>query len=123
MIDKGVCNKGFTWNTSNCECECDKLCGIGEYLYYGNFNCRKKLVDKLIQECTETNNEVKQTKINLSENKNKHKRSYCTLYIVLFLIIFTVNTGIGTYFFYYKYMHCNKETDRNEKFYFLGNTY
>ena len=32
MIDKGVCDKGFIWNASNCECECDKTCDIGEYL-------------------------------------------------------------------------------------------
>ena len=24
LIDKGSCDKGFIWNTSNCECECDK---------------------------------------------------------------------------------------------------
>ena len=24
LIDKGVCNEGFIWNPSNCECECDK---------------------------------------------------------------------------------------------------
>ena len=23
-IDKGVCDKGFIWNPSNCECECYK---------------------------------------------------------------------------------------------------
>ena len=22
LIDKDVCDKGFIWNTSNCECEC-----------------------------------------------------------------------------------------------------
>ena len=32
LIDKGVCNKGFIWNPSSCECECDKTCDIGEYL-------------------------------------------------------------------------------------------
>ena len=24
LIDKGVCDKGFIWNPSNCDCECDK---------------------------------------------------------------------------------------------------
>ena len=83
----------------------------------------KKLVDGLVEECTETNNEVKLARITLAENENKHKRSCCTLYTVLFSIIFTVNVGIGTYFVYYKYMNRNKETDRKEKFYFLGNNY
>ena len=25
LIDKGSCGKGFIWNPSNCEFECDKL--------------------------------------------------------------------------------------------------
>ena len=29
--DKGMCDKGFIWNPSNCECKCDKSCDIGEY--------------------------------------------------------------------------------------------
>ena len=52
-INKGICDKGFTWNPSNCNCECDKSCDIGEYLDYLNGKCREKLVDKLIEECTE----------------------------------------------------------------------
>ena len=32
LIDKRVCDKGFIWNPSNYECECDKACDIGEYL-------------------------------------------------------------------------------------------
>ena len=54
LIDKGICDKGFIWNPSNFECECDKTCAIGEYLDYENYKCRRKLVDKLIDECTET---------------------------------------------------------------------
>ena len=34
LIDKGICDKGFIWNPSNCKCECDKSCDIGEYLDY-----------------------------------------------------------------------------------------
>ena len=51
LIDKGICNKGYIWNPSNCKCECDKLCDFGEYLGYENCKCRKRLVDKLIEEC------------------------------------------------------------------------
>ena len=47
MIDKGSCDKGFIWNPSNCEC--DKLCDVGEYLDYSNYKYRKKLVDKLVE--------------------------------------------------------------------------
>ena len=104
MIDKGICNKGLIWNPSNCECECDRPCDVGEYLDYENCKCRKKLVDKLVEECTE-NVEVKLAKINLAEDENKHKCSSCRLYIVLFSISFTINVWIGTYFVYYKYIN------------------
>ena len=102
LIDKGVCDKGFIWNPSNCECECDKNCDIGEYLDYENCKCRKKLVAPLIEECTETVEEVKLANIIFAENENKnsYKCISCTVYIVL-LIFFTINvSGIVTYYFY-----------------------
>ena len=87
LIDKGVCDKGLIWNPSNCECEYDQSRDIGEYLDHENCKCRKKLVDKLVKECTETNNEVKLAKTTPTENGNKHKRSSCTLHIVLFSLL------------------------------------
>ena len=53
LIDKGVCDKEFIWNPSNCECECDRSCNIGQYLDYSDCKCKKKLIDPLIEECTE----------------------------------------------------------------------
>ena len=49
MIDKGVCDKGFIWTPTNCECECDKSRDIGEYVDYENCKCKKRLVDKLVE--------------------------------------------------------------------------
>ena len=46
-------DKGFIWNPSNCECECDKSCDIWVYLDYKNCRCRKKIIDKLVEECSE----------------------------------------------------------------------
>ena len=48
LIEKGICDKGFIWNPSNCECGCDKNCDFSEYLDYENCKYRKKLFDKLI---------------------------------------------------------------------------
>ena len=62
---------------------------------------QKKLVDKLVEECTETVEEVNIAKTTLAEDKNKHKCGPSTLYIVLFSILFTINVGIGTYFVYF----------------------
>ena len=87
LIDKGMCDKGFIGSPSNCQCECDKACNIGEYLDYENRKCRKKLVDKLIDECTETVEEVKLAKITLTENKNSYKCNSCTPRIVLMIVV------------------------------------
>ena len=98
LIDKGVCDKGFIFNPSNCECECDKSCGISEYLDYSNCKCRKKIVDPLIEECTEN--------IDIATIDNENKCSFSIVYIVcivLFSIILAICIGIGIYFVYY---HC-----------------
>ena len=102
-FDKDVCDRRYIWTLSNYECEYDKSCDVGECLDYKNCKCRKKLVDKLVEECNEIVEEVKIV------GKNEDKRSSCILYIVLFSIFFTINIGTATYFVYYKYMNHNKE--------------
>ena len=100
-------------NPSNCECECDKVRNVGEYLDYENCKCRKRLIDKLTDECEETVDE--EAKI---FDKNEGKCSSCILYIALFSIFFTINIGIGAYFFYYKYINHNHENvSRYDYFY------
>ena len=37
---KERCDKGFIWSPSDCNCECDKSCDIGEYLDYNNCECK-----------------------------------------------------------------------------------
>ena len=39
-MDKGICDKVFIWNPSNCDIGCDKLCDIGEHLDQKNCRCR-----------------------------------------------------------------------------------
>ena len=96
-----MCDKGFIWNSSNCECECDKACDVNEYLDHENCKCRKKIVHKIVDECDETVEEVKLAKITSAKNNKKRKCSPCTLYNVLFSILFTINVGIGIYFTYF----------------------
>ena len=105
LIDKGVCEKGYAWNPSNCECRCDKSCDIGEYLDYLNCKCRKKLYDKLIDECTEN------TDVVMIDDENKNKYSFSIVYIVcivLFSIILAISIVIAVYFVYHKYVIRNK---------------
>ena len=81
---------------------------VNEYLDYENCKCRKELVDKLIDECTETIEEVKLAKItpmeqHSTENQNENKYSSCKVYIVLMIVVFTICIGITIYFVYYNW--------------------
>ena len=104
-----VYDKGFILSPSNCECECDKSCGIGEYLDYSNCKCGKKLVDPLVEECTENINETSLVKKTLHENKDR-----CNPYAIYkalfwtFFIFFIINFGIGIYFVYRNYVNRSK---------------
>ena len=102
LIDKGVCDKGYVWNPSNCECECDKSCNIGEYLDYSSCKCRKKLVDPLLEECTENINVAELVNITV-ENKNNDRCRSCVVYKVLFGIFFVISCGTIIYIVYHVY--------------------
>ena len=97
LIDKRVCDKGFIWNPSNFKCECDKLCDVGEHLDSENCKCRKKLADKLVEECTETVEHVKK-----AENTINAILAYCTLCYFQYFLQLTLElalilfTRIGT---------------------------
>ena len=96
LINKGVCDKGFIWNPSNCECEYDQSCNISQYLDYSSCKCKKKLIDPLIKECTESDNETKIVNITV-----KNENSSCKVYIVLMTVVFTIFAGVTVYFVYY----------------------
>ena len=104
LIDKEECDKGFIWNPSNCECECDKNCDIGEYLDYSSCKCRKKLIDPLVEECTENIDETKLVNITVENENNSRCTSYL-VYKVLFFIFFIISCGIIIYFVYHKYVN------------------
>ena len=78
-----MCDKEFNWNPSNCECECDKSCDIGEYLDYKNCKCRKKIIDKLIEECSENIDENKMLNetLDIISSSDNNKTSDLVLYI------------------------------------------
>ena len=88
LIDKGVCDKVFIRNPSNCEWECYKSYDFSEYLDYKNWKCKKRSADKLVDECTENIEETRLVKINSTECKHNS----CTLYTVLFSILSFTST-------------------------------
>ena len=102
MIDKGVCDKGFTWNPSNCECKCYKSCDFSECLDYKICKCKKKLVDKLIEECTENIDKVKFAGMALFEHGNKCVCSYA-IFVVLTVTVLAISIWIGACFVYFRW--------------------
>ena len=98
LIVKGICDKEFIWYLSNCECECNKLCDVGEYLNYANYKCRKRLVDKLVEECSENIDENKFIVVTFNDSENvceSCERCFCTIHIVLLVTLFIISISIS----------------------------
>ena len=100
LIDKGICDERSIWNPSICECEleCDKSCDVGEYLDYKNCKCRKGLIDKLVEECSEDINENGLI-YNMTLNSYEKLCNSCTIYILLLVISFIISICISGAFF------------------------
>ena len=64
----------------------------------------KKIVDPLVEECTENINETKLVNIT-AENENKDKCNSYVVYKMLFFIFFVIIIVIGIYFVYHKYVN------------------
>ena len=98
-------DKGFIWNPSNCECECEKSCDIGEYLDYKNCRCKKRIINKLVEECSENidENEILYNEVLNAIPMNVYKKACnsCTVYIVLFVIFLIANICICCIFIYF----------------------
>ena len=96
-----MCDKGFIWNPSNCECECDKSCDIEEYLDYKNCKCKKKIIDKLAEECSENIYENETTDIipldAILLNVYKKVCNSRMLYVVLFVVFLITSLCICFY--------------------------
>ena len=85
LINKMVFDKGYIWNPNNCACECDKSCGIGQYLDHKSCICRSRSVDKLVEECISAIDEYKIYNRTLNVTSSNDCAS-CTLYVVLFAV-------------------------------------
>ena len=98
-----VRDKGYVWNSSNCDCECDKSCGIGQYLHYKNCVCRNSLVDKLVEECTNVidGDIIYNKTLTVTSNNCSSYTSYIVL-LTVFLSISVIISGTFVYFHCYK---------------------
>ena len=88
------CDKGYTWNPSTCECQCDMWSKSGQYLDHKNCVCKNKLIGRAIEECTSIINE---TMMNNKDSGNNN--TYLILFV--FLIGFIVFL-IGFIYYYYR---------------------
>ena len=100
------------FNPSNCKCECDKSCNTSQYL---DCKCKKKIIDLIVEECTENDNKTKianktdnKTKIvNITDNKrkivNKTVKNSCKVYIVLTIVSIIISTVYAISFAYYNW--------------------
>ena len=107
-----MCDKGFIWNRSNCECECNKSCDVGEYLDYKSCKCRKRTIDKLVEECSENidGNEMlyNESLDVISLNVYKKVCSSCMVYSVSF-VVFLITSICTCFVFIYFYWYLKKD--------------
>ena len=93
LIDKGRCDNESVQNPSSCECECDKLRDVGEYLDYENCKCRKRLIDKLVEKCYE---DIDRNEMVYNATLYSYERvcKSCTLQIALLIVAFIIIMSI-----------------------------
>ena len=80
------CTKGYTWNPSTCECQCDTWCKQGQYLNHKNCICKNKLIGRVIEECTSIINE---TMINNKDNIDNNNAIW-NIFIGLFSVVILI---------------------------------
>ena len=99
LIEKGRSDDGLIWNPGICYCECDKSCDVGEYLDYAHYKYRKRLIDKLVEVCSEdiSGNEMI---YNVTLNDHEKVCNSCAICKVLLIINFIILLGIGSVYIY-----------------------
>ena len=92
------------WNPSTCECQCDTCCKPGQYLYHKNFICKNKLIGRVIEECTNVNNE---TMIN-NKDSIYDDNTITNIFIGLFSALLFVRIVCFCVFAYFKWIKGKK---------------
>ena len=92
--------------------QCDKSCGIGQYLDYKSCVCRNSLVDKLVEEYTSVIVVGKIYNKTLTVISSNDCAS-CTPYIVLFVVFLSMSVIISSAFVYFHWY--KKKTIRFKK--------
>ena len=77
--------KGYKWNPSTCDCQCNEACKIDEYLDIKNYFCEKRLISKLILECKDEILNTTETLLN--DKKVACAKSTCLIHTISLEII------------------------------------
>ena len=98
------CDKGYMWNPSTCACECDMWCKPGQYIDYKKCVCKKKLIGKIISECTSIINE---TMMN-DKNNIANDDTTTSIFIGLFSVLLFIRITCFCVFAYFKWIKGKK---------------
>ena len=94
--DIGRYDDGFIPNSSICEC--DKSSDVPDHLDYQNCKCRKRLIDKLVQECSE-DEILNRTSLNTTNPISITDKANCLIYIILLTIMSLILLSIICYYY------------------------
>ena len=92
------CTKGYMWNPSTCECQCDMWCKPGQYLDHKNCVCKNKLVGRIIGECT---NVINETIMNNKDDINNDNTVW-NIFIGLFSVVIFIGIVCFRVLIYFK---------------------
>ena len=106
------CTKGYTWNPSIFEYQCDTWCKPCQYLDHKNCICKNKLIGRVIEECTSIINETMISNRDNIDNDN----TVWNIFIGLFSIVIFIGVVCLCVFIYFKWfkgkkLFKNKHTD------------
>ena len=98
------CTKGYTWNPSACECQCDMWCKSGQYLDHKNCVCKNKLIGRVIAEYTSVINETMMNNVDNEDNDN----NITCIFIGLFSVLLFIGIVCFCVFGYFKWIKGKK---------------
>ena len=101
------CIKGYMWNPSTFECQCDNWCKLGQYLDHKNCFCKNKLVGRLISECISIINETMNNN-NYYDNGNDYNAiTYVFIGLFSLLLLVIICFCVFAYFKRFKSKYTN----------------
>ena len=105
----GIINytKGYMWNPSTFECQCDMWCKPGQHLDHKNCICKNKLIGRVIEECTSIINETMMNNNNCDNNNDYNAITYVFIGLLSLLLLVIICFCVLAYFKPFKSKYTN----------------